>query len=184
MKPRWSEVGQRLRLSLARYALGYLLVLQGETRAGLDCLRETLSVSPRFLLAIRGLAWFLATHPAEAFRNPREAVLLAERARSITRGQDVAVLDILAAAYGSQGRYDEAVDIAKEAIRISVGLGDSDSTQQIEKRLRLYEACRPYCIDPHAQLEEFMSETQRIFDDPQARLESLLDKSMASMPCH
>jgi tetratricopeptide (TPR) repeat protein len=175
-----AEVGQRLRLPLARYALGYLLVLQGETRAGLACLRETVSVSPRFLLATEGLAWFLATHPAEAFRDPREAVLLAERARSITRGQDVAVLDILAAAYASQGQYDKAVDIAKEAVGLSTRLGDSDSTRQIEKRLRLYEAHRPYRSDPHAQLEEFMSGPQHMFDYPQVRLESLLQKGMAA----
>ena len=178
-----AEVEQGLRLSLARYALGYLLVLQGETRAGLSCLREALSASPRFLLATKGLAWFLATHPAEAFRDPREAVLLAERARSITRGQDVAVLDILAAAYASQGRYDKAVKIAKEAVGVSRRLGDRDSTERIEKRLCLYEAQRPYRGDPHAQVEEFMSETQCMYDDPQSRLESLLQKSMATGLC-
>jgi protein O-mannosyl-transferase len=179
-----AEVEQGLRLPLARYAFGYLLVLQGQTRAGLACLRETLSVSPRFLLATKGLAWFLATHPAEEFRDSREAVLLAERARSITRGQDVAVLDILAAAYASQGQYDKAVDIAKEAMGLSTRLGDSDSTQQIEKRLRLYEAHRPYRGDPHAQLEEFMSGPQHMFDYPQVRLESLLQKGMAATLCH
>jgi tetratricopeptide (TPR) repeat protein len=178
-----SEVEQGLRLSLARYTLGYLLLLQGQTRPGLACLREVLADSPRFLLAIKGLAWFLATHPVEAFRDPREAVLLAERARSITRGQDVAVLDVLAAAYASQGRYDKAVNIAKEAVGVSTRLGDSDSTKQIEKRLRLYEARRPYRTDPRAQLQEFMSGTQRMFDYPQARLESLLHKSMAATPC-
>jgi tetratricopeptide (TPR) repeat protein len=179
-----AEVEQGLRLSLARYALGYMLVLQGQTRPGLGCLRETLSVSPRFLLATKGLAWFLATHPAEAFRDPREAVLLAERARSITRGQDVAVLDILAAAYASQGQYDKAVSIAKEAVDVSTRLGNSDWTERIEKRLRLYEARRPYRSDPQAQLQGFMSETQRMFDDPQARLESLLQKGMAATLCH
>ncbi len=141
-------------------------------------------MSPRSLLAIKGLAWFLATHPAEAFRDPREAVLLAERARSITRGQDVAVLDILAAAYASQGRYDKAVNIAKEAVGVSTRLGDNDSAKQIEKRLRLYEAHRPYHSDPHAQLEEFTSEPQHIFDYPQTRLESLMHKGMAATLCH
>ena len=178
-----AEVEQGPRLPLARYALGHLLILHGQTRAGLACLRETLSVSPRFLLATKGLAWFLATHPAEAFRDPREAVLLAERARSITRGQDVAVLDILAAAYASQGQYDKAVKIAKEAVGVSRRLGGRDSTERIEKRLRLYEAQRPYRCDPHAQREELMSETQRAFDDPQTRLENLLHKSMAMRLC-
>lgn len=177
-----AEVGQRLRPPLARYALGYLLVLHGQTRAGLDCLRETLSVSPRFLLATKGLAWFLATHPAEAFRDAREAVLLAERARSITRGEDAGVLDVLAAAYASQGQYDKAVNTAKEAVRVSTKLGDSDSTEWIEKRLRLYETHRAYRLDPRAQLEEFMSETQWAFDDPQARLENLWHRGMAAGP--
>ncbi|MCL5282247.1 MAG: tetratricopeptide repeat protein [Planctomycetes bacterium] len=178
-----AEVGQGLRLPLAHYALGYLLVLQGQTRAGLGCLRETLSVSPRFLLATKGLAWFLATHPTEEFRDPREGVLLAERARSITRGPDAAVLDILAAAHASQGQYDKAVDIAKEAMGLSTRLGDGDSTKQIEKRLRLYEAQRPYRSDPQAQLQGFMSETQCMFDDPQTRLKSLLQKGMAATRC-
>jgi tetratricopeptide (TPR) repeat protein len=179
-----AEVGQTLRHPLARYALGYLLILHGQTRAGLACLREVLSVSPRFLLAIKGLAWFLATHPAEAFRDPREAVLLAERAGSIAQGRDVAVLDILAAAYASQGRYDKAVSTAKEAVGLSARLGDSDSTKRIEERLRLYEGGRPYRVDPHAQLEEFTSGTQRMFDYPQTRLESLLHKGMAATVCH
>ena len=74
--------------------------------------------------------------------------------------------------------------IAKEAVGVSTRLGDSDSTKRIEKRLRLYEAHRPYRSDPQAQLEEFTSETQRMFDDPQTRLESLLHKGMAATLCH
>jgi len=179
-----AEVEQGLRPPLARYALGYLLILHGQTRPGFGCLRETLSVSPRFLLATKGLAWFLATHPAEEFRDPREAILLAERARSLAQGQDTDVLDILAAAYASQGRYDKAVDIAKEAARVSVRLGDNDSAMQIEKRSCLYEAHRPYHSDPHVQFEEFMSQNRHAYDGPQARLENLLRKGMATEQCH
>jgi len=66
---------------------------------------------------------------------------------------------------------------------VSRRLGGRDSTERIEKRLRLYEAQRPYRCDPHAQREELMSETQRAFDDPQTRLENLLHKSMAMRLC-
>jgi hypothetical protein len=75
------------------------------------------------------------------------------------------------------------VNIAKEAVRVSRRLGDSDSTKQIQERLRLYEAQRPCRRDPRAQLEELMSETQRAFDDPQTRLENLLHKGMAMRLC-
>jgi tetratricopeptide (TPR) repeat protein len=144
----------------ARYTLGRLLVLHGQTREGLACLGETLHVSPRFLPAIRDLAWFLATHPTEEFRNPREAVLLAERAKTITRGHDASVLGTLAAAYACDGRYDKAANTAKEAVKLFTRLGDNNSTKQIEERLRLYEALRPYREDPRVQLEKLLSESK------------------------
>ena len=63
---------------------------------------------------MNNLAWLLITAPDETLRDPKRAVLLAERAVSLKRSS--VYLDTLAEAYYVHGRVKEAVVIIEEAI--------------------------------------------------------------------
>ena len=81
--------------------------------------------------------------PEAALRDPVEAVRLAERA---TPGIDhPIVLDTLAAAYASEGRFDEAAATARRAADRARAIPELRSrAAAIDQRLRLYLARQPY----------------------------------------
>ena len=92
-------------------------------------------------------ARILATHPDSAVRNGAEAVAIAERMVSSAGGDDLLLLDTLAAAYAEAGRFDEAVETAERALRAPVAEGMEGFPAQIERRLELYRTRRPYHLD-------------------------------------
>ena len=58
---------------------------------------------------MNNLARIHAAHPRAGFRNPSEAVRLAEQACELTARKNSACLGTLAAAYAESGRFDEPV---------------------------------------------------------------------------
>ena len=73
--------------------------------------------NPDNLRAFNDAAWLLATCPEESVRNPKLAIQLAEQADSLS---DIPVgnfLDTLAAAYAADGRFDDAVETAEQALK-------------------------------------------------------------------
>ena len=77
-------------------------------------------------------------------RNGEEAVQLAERMVDAAGEEDLLLLDTLAAAYAEAGRFEEAVETAERALRAPVGEGMEAFPAQIQRRLELYRARRPY----------------------------------------
>jgi hypothetical protein len=53
-------------------------------------------------------------------------------------------VDALAAAYAVAGRFTEAIETAEKAINLAESTGRKDLAGEIRKRLRLYQAGRPY----------------------------------------
>jgi cytochrome c-type biogenesis protein CcmH/NrfG len=90
-----------------------------------------------------GLAWILATHPDVEVRDEELAVDLAERAQALTGGGEVRVLDALAAAYASAGRFDEAVEVATAMIDLLQANGRR-VPPEIRGRLESYQRESPY----------------------------------------
>jgi len=145
----------------AHYKLGLALILSGKPGEGLEQLREALKINPSFLLALKDAAWFLATHPDEAVRDPNEALEHAERAATLSGGRDAGVLDVLAAAYASDAQYARAVETAQEALTIARRLRNDELAARIEEHLRAYEMERPYLESPRVQLERMVAKTKR-----------------------
>ena len=100
----------------AHYNLGALLASQGKTADAIAEYREAVRLRPNWPLPLKGLAWILATNKDANFRNPGEAVPLAERLCSVTSYKRVDALDTLAAAY-AEGRFREAVQSPKKQLR-------------------------------------------------------------------
>lgn len=105
--------------------------------------REMAERFPRSAYAHNALAWFLATCPDAACRNGADALAHAKSACELTKWQDSAYLDTLAAAYAEVGDFDQAVKYVREAIAKLEP--QSEDRKEIERHLVLFqrkEACR------------------------------------------
>jgi len=147
---------------LAQYNLGKVLAIAGRPVDAIQHLREAIRLNPGFALATKDLAWFLATHPSAEVRDANEAIRLAERAREATQGQDVGVLDALAAAYALDGQYKKAVETAQKALAMATRLRSHELADRIQERLRLYQLECPYYEDPKVQLERLVAKRKKL----------------------
>ncbi len=119
---------------------------RGDVSGAVIAYRTALAANPTLIEPLTELAWTLATSPTSTLRHPAEAVTLAERAQALTNGGDVRVLDALAAAYASAGRYDDAVGVLQRALRSvpADAAGAGDTRRLLEQRLILYARGVPY----------------------------------------
>ena len=99
------------------------------------------------LTVLNNLAWQLAANPDEGIRRPDEAIQWAEKAAVATEYKNPNVLDTLAVAYASAGRFDRAAEVAREAAEIARSAGDQGLAEKIDGRIELFQAGRPY-VDP------------------------------------
>jgi len=129
---------------VAHSYLGTALLAQGRTGEAIRHYQISLRIRPDQLALCNNLAWLLATSDEAVHRDPQVAVELAERATRLTAANDPAVLDTLAAAYASAGRFDDAVRIARRAAELSRRRGSDALASEIESRLGRYRSRRSY----------------------------------------
>ena len=96
------------------------------------------------VMLLNRIAWILATSSDADLRDGARAATLAERAVRLTNREDAASLDSLAAAYAELGRYGDATTIAGEALALARKKGDPAIAPELESRLALYQAHRPF----------------------------------------
>ncbi len=110
---------QALRLqpdySEAHYNLAHAFANLDETGRAVGAFRTALRARPDYTAALRDLALLLATSPTAGARDPAEAVRLALRAAELTEWQDPAILHVLARAYATERRFDDAIRTAETA---------------------------------------------------------------------
>lgn len=127
------------------------LFQRGNVREALDVLRRGASDAKDNATLLLELAWVLATSPdgvllpnGDAAAMRQESVAYAERALSDLETVGPEALDVLAAAYGSVGRFAEAAAAARKAYNLAVAAGNNELAAAIGERMKLYEAGRPY----------------------------------------
>jgi len=103
--------------------------------------KEVLSINPHNEKPLNSLAWILATAADAKLRSPEDAIDYAHKACMLTDFEDALLLDTLAAAYASAGRFSEAVATAEEAVKLAT---DDESRQEFQERLNLFKAGKPY----------------------------------------
>ena len=143
------------------YNLGKTLVMAGQAEEGMQHLRQSVGIGPEFLPAIKDLAWFLATHPNAAIRDPNEALEYAERAMEISQGRNAGIIDVLAAAYACDEQYGKAVETAQKALAIVRRLRNDELASDIEEHLRLYDMGLPYWEAPRVQLDRMIAKQKQ-----------------------
>jgi Flp pilus assembly protein TadD len=124
------------------FELGILLRRTGRAGDAVAHFREAARLKPGFIAALNQAAWLLATHVDPAVRDPAEALRLAESAARLQR--DAATLDTLAAALAANGRFEEAVRTAEEALGSATATGNSRKAAALLERIESYRQERPH----------------------------------------
>jgi Tfp pilus assembly protein PilF/mono/diheme cytochrome c family protein len=132
--------GAETRIRLAR-----VLTRLGQRAEAISEYRQALALNPALASGLLDLAWLLATAPEPTLRDPLEAVALARRAAPVVGDDHPIVLDTLAAVEASEGRFDQAGEIARRAADRARAIPELRSrAAAIEQRIRLYSARQPY----------------------------------------
>ncbi|MEX1040961.1 MAG: tetratricopeptide repeat protein [Pirellulaceae bacterium] len=101
---------------------------------------QALDLDADLARAYQGVAWILATCPDEKYRDPEQAVELAERAIQLNPAADYRYHDTLAAAQAAIGKFDIAVKSGETAAQQAP---ETERTY-IEHRLALYQQRKAY----------------------------------------
>jgi hypothetical protein len=96
---------------------------------------------------MNNLAWQLAANPDSRVRQPESAIQWAEKAADATGRQNAHILDTLAVAYASAGRFDDATTVARSAERIARIAGEHEFAEAVAARIKIFESSKPY-VDP------------------------------------
>jgi tetratricopeptide (TPR) repeat protein len=113
---------------------GNLAAEQGNFDEAVADFRQAITKDPNWAEAYRSLAWLEATCPNASFQNPQEAIIAAERAAKLAPAADYLLLDTLAAAHASAGRFDKATEIQRQA----VSCAPPEMSGQLKQRFELY----------------------------------------------
>jgi tetratricopeptide (TPR) repeat protein len=113
--------------------IGSALQSQGKLNEAINYYRRSVTIDPNYAPGHNNLGNALAS----AGRLD-EAIAHIERAAALTRHQNAAILNTLAAAYAAKGRFDEATATAQKALDISVADKNTDLADRSRKQLELY----------------------------------------------
>ena len=107
-------------------------------------LDKLIALQPDVPMALNLSAWLRATAPIAAARNGQKAVKHALRTCELTRWNQFAYVDTLAAAYAEKGDFDKAVDYQWYALSLIDTEAEESNRAEAEERLRLFEKRRKY----------------------------------------
>jgi len=127
----------------AHFNLGRALARQGKGAEAAPHFDRAIQLRPKEPEFTAGFAWFLATDADPRARDGARAVALATQACKQTRDQDARMLGTLAAAYAEVGRFAEAVETSRKAIRVAHASEQEALIPSMEERLNLYERHQP-----------------------------------------
>jgi len=124
--------------------MGLALARVGDNRRAAEHFEKAIELNGKYADAHANLAWQLATRPRARGGDPYRALALAQWACELTGNGSAKYMDILAAAYAANRQFPEAIETALKAIQLPDSARDVQLTAQIEARLELYRAGRPY----------------------------------------
>jgi Flp pilus assembly protein TadD len=120
----------------ALYNLGRALVAERHEVEAVQMWRRALSARPDSLAVLVDAAWLLATN---ASVQNADAAVTTRRKRIRFPAAEPAVLDVLAAAYASQGRMDVAARTAQRAFQRALAMKNDRLAGEIRQRLATYQ---------------------------------------------
>jgi tetratricopeptide (TPR) repeat protein len=124
--------------------LAIAMQMEGKMTEAIDLYLRVLSEQPESHDALNNLAWIYATHPDSRYRNGKQALALAKQLCDLTKHENPAYLDALAAAHAELGDFQQAARIADKAVHLAVSTGQENLASQLLTRSLLYKAAKPY----------------------------------------
>jgi hypothetical protein len=112
---------------------------------------KALRLRPNSITALNNVAWLRATASDASLRDGKEAVELAERACALTKNKESVPLTTLAAAYAEDGRFDDAIAVANQAIELAKEKGETNVVEMNKQLLQLYMGQKAYRQSDSAQ---------------------------------
>jgi spermidine synthase len=133
----------RPRFSKGHEYLSYAFYSQAKYSDSLSQLRLALESDPNRAALLNRTANLLATCPDRSVRNATEALALADRAKQLTGGQEPSILDTLSAAYAEKGRFEQAIEIERQALALAAQRGNATLAATLKVHLAKYESHIP-----------------------------------------
>jgi len=141
----WHRAIELEPLSLEAHSnLAGALLMDGRHADAVAHLREAVRIDGTRPQVLSNLAWVLATCPNANVRRGGDAVDFAKRAVELTKAADPIAFDVLGAAFAEMGRFSEAIASVQKAIALVNGRRDEQFLADLESRLKLYRAGKPF----------------------------------------
>jgi len=123
--------------------LARALIELGRIEPAAEHLKTAVRLNPHDFAATLTLAWLQATSPLDEVRDGASALELAQRLNSASRGENLMVLDVLAAAFAEQRDFESAKAMMRDAVA-RVGDRNASVRETFLTRLKQYEAREPH----------------------------------------
>jgi protein O-mannosyl-transferase len=137
-----------LRIDPARtracYTLAELFADSGRGDLAVIILRDGAQRRPNDVKIIDYLARLLASHPDDTVRDGPEALMWAERAVYANGDNDIPSLTTLSVALAENGRFDDAIRTAEQALDLAVKVGAEHQVQRLQRRLAAFRENKPF----------------------------------------
>lgn len=117
---------------------------QGKTSAARAEYRQSIVFNPGWPEATNKTARRLATDPDPQHRDGPRSVQMATQVCRAAEDKNPEYLDTLAAAYAETGDFAKAITTAAKALELAVSARQTELAGQIDQRLQLYRAGKPY----------------------------------------
>jgi tetratricopeptide (TPR) repeat protein len=122
--------------------LAFALSQIGQTRQAIAEWQEALRLDPKNIEVLGNIGWVHATSSDSSFRDGERAVDLAQQALQISQ-DNPKILRVLAAAQAEIGKFEQAIQTARQGLELADRQGDRDSADSLRSDLLLYESKRP-----------------------------------------
>ena len=127
-----------------RLQLASMLLNAQRVEEAIQHLETANQLRPDDVGILNNLAWLLATTTSQTTRQAETALHYAQRTCQLTNYQMPECLDTLAIAQAAAGRFEEAIETARQAIDLAKATEQADLVEQILRRLNLYQQRQVY----------------------------------------
>jgi len=124
--------------------LGKAYAQLGQYRPAIQNWTKAVELKPDNVPVLNDLAWLLATTGDVSAEDANKAVKYAQHVCDFTGYKKPEFLDTLAVAYAAAGRFEDAVNTANQAIDIARAGNQEDLANEIQSRMKLYQAGQRY----------------------------------------
>ena len=122
----------------AHVGLGDAFLRQQNDREAITHFERALEIYPEAVVPLNNLAWLFATSSDTSIRNGPKAVVMAERAVRVSKGQNPLFLHKLAAAYAATGDFSKAIETAQTAQLLAERQGNAPLTHELQRNISIY----------------------------------------------